>query len=138
MALAPALNRMLRAGLLQRVLSVANNNVMALYLWHMIPVVIVAIVAYPAGLLPQPAEGTRAVVAGPAGMGGRPRPRDRGRDDAVVVGAALFRRPAAHARCPDHRALGRTGHAGRCRDDGVWPGVLSPPMASLQTGIFRG
>jgi hypothetical protein len=42
------------------VLSVANNNVMALYLWHMIPVVIVAIVAYPAGLLPQPPEGTLA------------------------------------------------------------------------------
>jgi Acyltransferase family len=58
MTLAPALNRALRAGLLQRVLSVANTNVMALYLWHMIPVVIVAIVAYPAGLLPQPTEGT--------------------------------------------------------------------------------
>jgi fucose 4-O-acetylase-like acetyltransferase len=56
--LAPALNRVLRAGLLQRVLSVANSNVMALYLWHMIPVVIVAIVGYPAGLLPQPPEGT--------------------------------------------------------------------------------
>ena len=58
MALAPALNRVLRAGLLQRVLSVANANVMALYLWHMIPVVIVAIIGYPAGLLPQPPEGT--------------------------------------------------------------------------------
>jgi surface polysaccharide O-acyltransferase-like enzyme len=56
--LAPALNRALRAGLVQRVLSVANSNVMALYLWHMIPVVIVAIVGYPAGLLPQPIEGT--------------------------------------------------------------------------------
>ena len=30
---------------------------MALYLWHMIPVVIVAIIGYPAGLLPQPVEG---------------------------------------------------------------------------------
>jgi len=59
-ALAPALNRALRGGVVQRVLSVANNNVMALYLWHMIPVVIVAIVGYPAGLLPQPAEGTGA------------------------------------------------------------------------------
>jgi hypothetical protein len=58
MALAPVLNRVLRAGRLQRVLSVANANVMALYLWHMIPVVIVALVAYPAGLLPQPTEGT--------------------------------------------------------------------------------
>jgi len=57
-ALAPVLNRALRAGLVQRVLSVANNNVMALYLWHMIPVVIVAIIGYPAGLLPQPTEGT--------------------------------------------------------------------------------
>jgi Acyltransferase family len=58
MALAPVLNRVLRAGRLQRVLSIANANVMALYLWHMIPVVIVATVGYPAGLLPQPAEGT--------------------------------------------------------------------------------
>jgi fucose 4-O-acetylase-like acetyltransferase len=57
-ALAPVLNRALRAGPVQRVLSVANNNVMALYLWHMIPVVIVAIIGYPAGLLPQPTEGT--------------------------------------------------------------------------------
>ena len=58
--LAPALNRVLRAGFVKRMLSLANNNVMALYLWHMIPVVIVAIVAYPAGLLPQPFEGTAA------------------------------------------------------------------------------
>jgi surface polysaccharide O-acyltransferase-like enzyme len=56
--LAPALNRALRAGLVQRLLSIANSNVMALYLWHMIPVIIVAIVGYPAGLLPQPMEGT--------------------------------------------------------------------------------
>ncbi|GLE53594.1 acyltransferase family protein [Mycobacterium montefiorense] len=58
MTLAPALNRALRSGPLQRMLSVANNNVMALYLWHMIPVVLVAIIGYPAGWLPQPAEGT--------------------------------------------------------------------------------
>ncbi|KLO32514.1 acyltransferase family protein [Mycobacterium haemophilum] len=58
--LAPALNRAMRAGFVKRVLSVANNNVMALYLWHMIPVVIIAIVAYPAGLVPQPVEGTGA------------------------------------------------------------------------------
>lgn len=57
-AIAPALNRVLRAGLVQRVLAVANNNVMALYLWHMVPVIVVALVGYPAGWLPQPAEGT--------------------------------------------------------------------------------
>ena len=60
MAVAPALNRALRAGAVQRLLSVANNNVMALYLWHMVPVVIVAIVGYPAGFFPQPPEGTAA------------------------------------------------------------------------------
>jgi len=58
--LAPVLNRMLRAGVVERVLATANSNVMALYLWHMIPVVIVAVVGYPAGLLPQPVEGTAA------------------------------------------------------------------------------
>ena len=57
-SVAPALNRALRGHAVQRVLARANSNVMALYLWHMIPVVIVAIIAYPAGLLPQPAEGT--------------------------------------------------------------------------------
>jgi Acyltransferase family len=55
-AVAPAVSRLLRPA--RRVLSIANSNVMALYLWHMIPVVIVAIVGYPAGLLPQPPEGT--------------------------------------------------------------------------------
>jgi fucose 4-O-acetylase-like acetyltransferase len=54
---APMVNRMLRSDAIRRVLSQANTNVMALYLWHMIPVVIVALVGYPAGLLPQPAEG---------------------------------------------------------------------------------
>jgi fucose 4-O-acetylase-like acetyltransferase len=58
MTLAPALNRALRSGWVRRALTVANDNVMALYLWHMIPVVIVAIIGYPAGLLPQPAEGS--------------------------------------------------------------------------------
>ncbi|MBS4729846.1 acyltransferase [Mycobacterium sp. SM1] len=58
MAVAPALNRALRAPAVRQALSTANSNVMALYLWHMVPVVIVAVVGYPAGLLPQPAEGT--------------------------------------------------------------------------------
>lgn len=57
-AIAPVVNRALRSDLAQRALTTANSNVMALYLWHMIPVVIVAIIGYPAGLLPQPVEGT--------------------------------------------------------------------------------
>jgi Acyltransferase family len=55
-ALAPALNRVLGGSRTQKVLSVANTNVMALYLWHMVPVVIVALVVYPTGLWPQPEE----------------------------------------------------------------------------------
>ncbi|MGA8545044.1 MAG: acyltransferase [Mycobacterium sp.] len=57
-AIAPVVNRALRSDFAQRALTTANSNVMALYLWHMIPVVIVAIIGYPAGLLPQPVEGT--------------------------------------------------------------------------------
>lgn len=60
MALAATLDRILRHRPVQRVLSTANANVMALYLWHMVPVVIVAVIAYPAGLIPQPPEGSAA------------------------------------------------------------------------------
>jgi hypothetical protein len=57
-AFAPVLNRALRSTVVRRALSRANANVMALYLWHMVPVVFVAVVGYPAGWLPQPAEGS--------------------------------------------------------------------------------
>jgi fucose 4-O-acetylase-like acetyltransferase len=60
MAVAPAVNRVLRRGGVQHVLGVANTNVMALYLWHMVPVIIVALAGYPTGLLPQPHEGSAA------------------------------------------------------------------------------
>jgi hypothetical protein len=58
LAVAPFVNRMLNSPRRQRVLAVANDNVMALYLWHMVPVVIVALVGYPTGLLPQPPLGS--------------------------------------------------------------------------------
>lgn len=35
-----------------------NATVMTLYLWHFVPVIIVAVTCYPAGLLPQPAIGS--------------------------------------------------------------------------------
>ncbi len=59
-ALVPALNRMLARGVWPRVIGVANQNVMALYLWHMLPVIIVTLVGYPTGLLPQPPLGSGA------------------------------------------------------------------------------
>jgi len=116
MTLAPVLNRALRAGFLRRVLATANSNVMALYLWHMIPVVIVAVVGYPAGLLPQPVEGTaewwlarlewvviltvvtavemvllywgRRFFAAPLGMLGTPL-TDRWAEPVMLAGAAM-------------------------------------------------
>ncbi|WP_020659148.1 acyltransferase family protein [Amycolatopsis benzoatilytica] len=58
LALAPALARRLRTSRGRPLLATANRNVMALYLWHMIPVVFVAAAVYPTRLLPQPALGT--------------------------------------------------------------------------------
>lgn len=57
-AAAPAVTRWVRRSRLRRPLAVVSRNVMALYLWQMVPVVVVALVAYPAGLLPQPALGS--------------------------------------------------------------------------------
>ncbi len=60
LAAAPMVNRALKSVRPQRILAIANDNVMALYLWHMVPVVIVALAGYPTGLLPQPVLGTSA------------------------------------------------------------------------------
>lgn len=59
-ALVPTLNRALARGVWPRVIGLANQNVMALYLWHMLPVIIVTLVGYPTGLLPQPPLGSGA------------------------------------------------------------------------------
>ncbi len=48
---------MLRPGLWRRVRRL-NAAVMTLYLWQFVPVILVAIACYPAGLLPQPAIGS--------------------------------------------------------------------------------
>jgi hypothetical protein len=57
-AAAPAVTRRLRRSRWVRPLAAASTNVMALYLWQMVPVVIVALIGYPTGLLPQPATAT--------------------------------------------------------------------------------
>ena len=59
-AIVPAVNRVLARGVWPRVLKVGNANVMALYLWHMLPVIMVTPIAYPFGLLPQPPLGSGA------------------------------------------------------------------------------
>jgi hypothetical protein len=53
-AVSTRVTRWLRHSRLRRPLAAANRNVMALYLWQMVPVVAVALVGYPTGLLPQP------------------------------------------------------------------------------------
>lgn len=60
LAAVPAVNSLLKSTRAQRILAIANDNVMALYLWHMVPVVVVALAGYPTGLLPQPTLGTVA------------------------------------------------------------------------------
>lgn len=58
LAAAPFIDRGLKRIRAQRPLAAANSAVMGLYLWHMVPVVIVALAGYPTGLLPQPPLGT--------------------------------------------------------------------------------
>ncbi|WP_326812919.1 acyltransferase [Streptomyces scopuliridis] len=59
----PALLRLLaRPGLWRRI-SRFNAAVMTVYLWHMVPVILVALALYPTGLAPQPAIGTAAWLA---------------------------------------------------------------------------
>ena len=93
MALAPALNRVLRAGLLparagggqcQRdgPVSVAHDSCRDRGARRL-----------PGRPVAATGRRNRAVVAGPTGMAGRPRLSDSGRDDAVVVGAAPFAAP---------------------------------------------
>lgn len=57
-AAVPLMNRALARGVWPKVIGIANNNVMALYLWHMLPVIVVTLVGYPTGLLPQPPLGS--------------------------------------------------------------------------------
>jgi len=59
-AAAPAVTRWLRRSRCRRPLAIANKNVMAIYLWQMVPVVVVSLAGYPTGLLPQPEPGTVA------------------------------------------------------------------------------
>jgi len=57
-AAAPSVTRWLRKSRLKHALAVVNSRVMLLYLWHMVGVVVVTVVAYPLGLFPQPTLGS--------------------------------------------------------------------------------
>jgi surface polysaccharide O-acyltransferase-like enzyme len=59
-AAAPAVTAWLRRARWRHLLTIANQNALALYLWHMVPVVVVALACYPAGLMAQPNLGSSA------------------------------------------------------------------------------
>jgi surface polysaccharide O-acyltransferase-like enzyme len=57
-AISPAVTRWLWRSRWRDVLAGANRMAFGLYLWHMLPVVFVALICYPLGLLPQPDLGS--------------------------------------------------------------------------------
>jgi peptidoglycan/LPS O-acetylase OafA/YrhL len=61
LAAEPAVSGLLaRGGRLWRGVRWLNDRVLTIYLWHMVPTVVVALALYPAGLMPQPAPGSGA------------------------------------------------------------------------------
>jgi hypothetical protein len=60
LAAEPAVSRWLRKPRRARAVALANAAAMTLYLWHMAPVVAVAIALYPTGVMPQPPVGSAA------------------------------------------------------------------------------
>ena len=91
LAAAPAVTAWLRRARWRHLLAIANENALALYLWHMVPVVAVALACYPTGLLPQPELGLRSVVAVATGVDHHPVGGDRCGADAVVARAICLR-----------------------------------------------
>ncbi len=58
LAAEPAVSRLLARPRLWAAVTWLNNRVLTVYLWHMTPVVVAAVILYPSGILPQPAIGS--------------------------------------------------------------------------------
>jgi fucose 4-O-acetylase-like acetyltransferase len=58
LAAEPAARRLLARPRWWRPVTRLNTTTMTVYLWHMVPVIIVAVACYPTGVLPQPAVGS--------------------------------------------------------------------------------
>jgi peptidoglycan/LPS O-acetylase OafA/YrhL len=109
LAAEPAMSRLLARGRLWAAVSWLNGRVLTVYLWHMVPVVVVAVALYPTGVLGQP----------PVGSGGwwALRLAWIAALAVVLAPAAIFlarferplRRPGAPARSP--AGLARSGLA---------------------------
>ena len=58
LAAEPAASRLLARPGLWRLVTRLNDRAMTVYLWHMAPVIVIAVAFYPTGVMPQPAIGT--------------------------------------------------------------------------------
>jgi fucose 4-O-acetylase-like acetyltransferase len=58
LAAEPVMSRLLRRPRLWQWVTRLNPAVMTVYLWHMVPVIVIAVAMYPTGVMPQPAIGT--------------------------------------------------------------------------------
>lgn len=59
LAAKPFVSRWLARSRKWRLVTRLNGTVMTVYLWHMVPTVIVAVALYPTAVMPQPAKGRR-------------------------------------------------------------------------------
>jgi fucose 4-O-acetylase-like acetyltransferase len=131
LAAEPAVSRWLARGRLWAAVSWLNARVLTVYLWHMVPVVVVAVALYPTGVLGQP----------PAGSGGwwALRLAWIAALAVVLVPAAIFlarferplRRPVRPARSP--AGLARSWPA----PSWLAPAVLALGLAASGVALFR-
>src|ERR1019366_6244669 len=73
LAAEPAVSRLLGRPGRWRLVTRLNSCVMTVYLWHMVPAIIVAVALYPTGVMPQPASGSAQWWETTAGLARRPR-----------------------------------------------------------------
>ena len=104
LALEPAVSRLLTRPRLGRHVKNLNATVMTLYLWHMAPVIVIAVAFYPTGVMPQPAIGTaqwrELRPPGSPFCGRRPGP-------GSARASRTPRRAPASARAGDDEPVGR-------------------------------
>jgi fucose 4-O-acetylase-like acetyltransferase len=161
LAAAPAGSRLLaQAPRLWRAITWLNERVLTVYLWHMVPVIIVAVALYPTGIMPQPVIGSagwwalrpawiaalavvlamaalwlarleRPLPARPAARAGPAPQRARG---PAVAGAALTAAGVAAAGV----ALARVAVGGFAPGGGVPGGTIALYAAGVMLTVLAG
>ena len=143
LALEPVVSRLLVRPRLWRRVKNLNATVMTLYLWHMAPVIVIAVAFYPTGVMPQPAVGTAqwwetaARLARPS-HGGARAARHGGHAGGTADAPAARRARASGvlvARAPAARHRGVHGRPGQARDRRIRPGRA--PAGACPGGLRR-